>query len=205
MLPHTTVVAEAATFEQSIWPWEDEYAPITWRPSLFYEATDGAADVAAALGGGGGKGRPEPTSSTFGRIDAGTGAVGVGAGSGARTGASGGGGAALHGGLGGLHAGADERERPSADELADMAVRVIYQDNDLLVLDKPSGLLSVPGINSRFSLAGAVAHKYGHDRIDRMITHRLDEATSGVLVFARTPEAQKSMYDQFRSRTVKVS
>ena len=44
---------------------------------------------------------------------------------------------------------------------------------------------------------------YAIERTDtRTCTHRLDEATSGVMVFARSPEVQASLYDQFRQRTV---
>ena len=87
--------------------------------------------------------------------------------------------------------------------LARRALRVVYSDADLIVVDKPAGLLCVPGIYSRFSLASAAQIVFGIDRVDQMIVHRLDEATSGVLVLARTPDAQKRLHDQFRRHTIR--
>eukprot|EP00613_Pedinella_sp_CCMP2098_P073953 CAMPEP_0171922404 /NCGR_PEP_ID=MMETSP0993-20121228/21068_1 /TAXON_ID=483369 /ORGANISM="non described non described, Strain CCMP2098" /LENGTH=353 /DNA_ID=CAMNT_0012560049 /DNA_START=277 /DNA_END=1342 /DNA_ORIENTATION=+ len=94
--------------------------------------------------------------------------------------------------------------------LSKRALRVIYTDADIVVIDKPSGILSVPGIYTRFSAATAVSHVFGladssddgevKKKVDQTIVHRLDESTSGVLVFAKTPEVQKALYAQFRER-----
>ena len=77
---------------------------------------------------------------------------------------------------------------------------IIFQDDDVLVLDKPSGLLSVPGkqpgaedcLQSR-----AIAHHSGAE-----ITHRLDWDTSGLLVMALNPEARRNLGRQFEVRSV---
>jgi 23S rRNA-/tRNA-specific pseudouridylate synthase len=55
------------------------------------------------------------------------------------------------------------------------------------------GWCQVPGIYSRFSVAAAAAALFGLGRADQTIVHRLDEATSGVMVLARTPEAQRNL------------
>ena len=61
-------------------------------------------------------------------------------------------------------------------------MRLLYADRELVVVDKPSGLLSVPGVYTRFSLVTACQQAFGLQRADHMIAHRLDEATSGVFV-----------------------
>ncbi|HMM08105.1 MAG TPA: pseudouridine synthase [Paracoccus solventivorans] len=79
--------------------------------------------------------------------------------------------------------------------------RLIHHDDQILVVEKPAGLLSVPG--------------RGEDRADCLIArlraafptvllvHRLDLDTSGVMVFALTPHAQKHLGQQFERRQVK--
>jgi tRNA pseudouridine32 synthase/23S rRNA pseudouridine746 synthase len=83
--------------------------------------------------------------------------------------------------------------------------RVVYADADVIVVDKPSGLLCVPGLHSRFSLASAACAAFGLGEgfVSTAICHRLDEATSGVVVFARTAAAQKHLHEQFRCRAVR--
>lgn len=75
---------------------------------------------------------------------------------------------------------------------------VLYQDDSIIVLNKPSGLLSVPG-----------KHPVHHDslsyRVSRVyptaqVVHRLDMATSGVIVMALHPAAHRELNRQFRER-----
>jgi 23S rRNA pseudouridine1911/1915/1917 synthase len=78
---------------------------------------------------------------------------------------------------------------------------VIHQDDHIVVASKPSGLLSIP---DRFNadrphLQGWLTDQFGPMRI----VHRLDFETSGILVFARTEDAQRHLSRQFGDRTVK--
>lgn len=82
-------------------------------------------------------------------------------------------------------------------------VDVLYVDDDIVVVNKPSGLLCVPGRVEKDSLATRTALELGHYRVDRMIVHRLDMATSGVVVMARTDAALKDLNRQFRMREVR--
>ncbi len=77
-------------------------------------------------------------------------------------------------------------------------VRVIHRDADLLVLDKPSGLLSVPGKpeNHRDCLQSRAKAEYPQS----LLVHRLDLDTSGVIVFALNPKAQRHLGLQFERR-----
>ncbi len=77
-------------------------------------------------------------------------------------------------------------------------VEILHADDDILVVVKPSGLLSVPG---RY-LKDCVQHRVVFDYADAMIVHRLDLDTSGVMVLTRSKRAAQSLSRQFRERTV---
>nr|WP_238525814.1 pseudouridine synthase [Parvularcula bermudensis] len=72
----------------------------------------------------------------------------------------------------------------------------MYEDHALIVLDKPAGLLSVPGNISRDSLETRVVDRFP----DAYVAHRLDMATSGVIVFARGKQALADLGQQFEHR-----
>jgi len=75
---------------------------------------------------------------------------------------------------------------------------VIYQDHDFLVLDKPSGLLSVPGKSEALwdSLETRAKTKFP----EALLVHRLDMDTSGVFIMARNKNAQRNLGLQFERR-----
>jgi tRNA pseudouridine32 synthase/23S rRNA pseudouridine746 synthase len=77
---------------------------------------------------------------------------------------------------------------------------MLYRDEQLLVVDKPAGLLSVPG-------RGEGKHDCMAARIqahvpEALIVHRLDQATSGVMLFGRGADAQRSLSIAFAERRV---
>ncbi|HWE57357.1 MAG TPA: RluA family pseudouridine synthase [Acidimicrobiales bacterium] len=99
---------------------------------------------------------------------------------------------------------------PAADP--DVDVPVLYQDEAVIVVDKPAGLVVHPGNGNR---EGTLVHgllarfpdlaALGDDEktVDRPgIVHRLDKGTSGLLVVARTPEARRSLIGQLSDRTM---
>ena len=77
---------------------------------------------------------------------------------------------------------------------------VLYADAALLVLDKPAGLLSVPGrgADKQDCLSARAQALYP----DALITHRLDQATSGLLLMARGAEANRKLSAAFAGRSV---
>jgi len=81
-------------------------------------------------------------------------------------------------------------------------LEIIYQDNDILVVNKPSELLSVPGKNIEDSVYSRIKHKFPQ-ATGSYIVHRLDMSTSGVMVLALTKRAQKNIQHQFINRTIK--
>jgi len=78
--------------------------------------------------------------------------------------------------------------------------RLVYCDAHLLVVDKPAGLLSVPGrgVDKQDCVAARV--RQGHP--DALVVHRLDMATSGLLLLARGAAAQRALSCAFEQRRV---
>lgn len=80
------------------------------------------------------------------------------------------------------------------------AIAVLYASDQLLVVDKPSGLLTVPGRGA--DKADCLLSRVQRDFPDAMIVHRLDMATSGIVVLARGPLYQRSLSILFQDRKV---
>ncbi|MGN0281986.1 MAG: pseudouridine synthase [Prevotella sp.] len=78
-------------------------------------------------------------------------------------------------------------------------LEIMYQDPSLLVINKPAGLLSVPGRIDRRSVFTILSERGFHPKI----VHRLDMDTSGLLVVPLTVEAHRFLQRQFYNRTVK--
>ena len=81
------------------------------------------------------------------------------------------------------------------------SLRVLYEDDYLIAVDKPSGVLSVPGI-----VGGTSVQQWLRDTKhsnDIHVVHRLDMATSGVLVAAKSMEMYKAMQGMFAARKVR--
>ena len=79
--------------------------------------------------------------------------------------------------------------------------KVIFEDEWLLVVDKPSGMLSVPGKVSEVSVYQWVADNYP-DATGPLVVHRLDMATSGLLVIAKNKDVCAMMQRMFEGREV---
>jgi 23S rRNA pseudouridine1911/1915/1917 synthase len=95
------------------------------------------------------------------------------------------------------------RTLPPARKLEGEPFRILWEDEHLLFVDKPAGLLTVPAeTGSEPSLADALADHYRRIGIKRQpvyIVHRLDRWTSGVLVFAKSPEALRGLKTLFEA------
>ncbi|MBI3348653.1 MAG: RNA pseudouridine synthase [Burkholderiales bacterium] len=77
-------------------------------------------------------------------------------------------------------------------------MRVLHVDDRLVIIDKPAGLLSVPGRTEPDCASARVQAAYP----DALVVHRLDQATSGLLLFARGPQAQRELSADFAGRRV---
>jgi len=83
----------------------------------------------------------------------------------------------------------------------DEPLKIIYHDHALLVVDKPTGLLSVPGKGEH--LADCLLTRVQAAFPEALLVHRLDRDTSGVMVFAMSPQAQRHLGLQFERRHMK--
>ena len=86
-----------------------------------------------------------------------------------------------------------------------ISLDIIYEDEDILIINKPSGLVTHPGPgNWRGTLANALLH-YNADLsiLDRAgIVHRLDKNTSGLMVVAKNLKSQKYLVEEFQAHSV---
>ncbi|MBM3209942.1 RluA family pseudouridine synthase [Candidatus Saccharibacteria bacterium] len=98
-------------------------------------------------------------------------------------------------------------EIPSAEIHSDKVLPILYIDDDIIVVNKPSGVLThakggivneftVADFFSRYTKGNFASNKAG-------IVHRLDRDTSGVIIGARTPEVYSMLQQQFANRSVK--
>ena len=81
-----------------------------------------------------------------------------------------------------------------------LACSCLYEDDDLLVLDKPAGLLCVPGRgpDKQDCLSARAQARWGN----ALVVHRLDQATSGLVIMGRHIEAQRRLSQCFAERLV---
>ena len=102
-------------------------------------------------------------------------------------------------------------DRPHYDttiEPEEMPLDIVYEDDDLMVVNKPAGLVVHPGCgNFHGTLVNAIAWHmrniptYDHNDPQVGLVHRIDKDTSGLLVIAKTPEAKTSLGVQFFNKT----
>jgi 23S rRNA pseudouridine1911/1915/1917 synthase len=98
--------------------------------------------------------------------------------------------------------------RPQRAVAEAIPLEVLYEDEDVAVVNKPAGMIVHGGAGAdRGTLAGALLHRF--DRLSTVggplrpgIVHRLDKGTSGVLLVARNDAAHRHLAEQFRTRRV---
>ena len=78
---------------------------------------------------------------------------------------------------------------------------IVYQDAEIIVVDKPAGLLSIPGKEQVHSVWSWLKKKYP-DATGPLLVHRLDMATSGLLLAAKNSQSHKNLQKQFLQRSV---
>ena len=93
----------------------------------------------------------------------------------------------------------EEPERKAAEDLC-RQIEVIYEDSHLMVVNKPAGLLSVPGKDGQVSLANYIASQGAYAFLRPV--HRLDQDTGGLLVLAKSPELYTTLQSYFQRRDI---
>lgn len=79
-------------------------------------------------------------------------------------------------------------------------IRILYEDGQLVVIDKPEKLLSVASLDDAESNVHAILRRRAKKRV--FPVHRLDKDTSGILVFAYTEKARDHLKEQFANHTI---
>ena len=97
---------------------------------------------------------------------------------------------------------ADKDCLPSGGAGVGVYVQTLYVDDQIAVVVKPEGLLSVPGNTGEISLYDIMRQRFPN-ATGPMMVHRLDQATSGIIVVAKTEFAYKQLQRQFEQREVK--
>lgn len=98
--------------------------------------------------------------------------------------------------LKGLEVEDDHPSTPPSDPL-----KIIYEDDELAVVVKPSGLLSVPGKGDKPSVYSLLEKRWTMTALPLMV-HRLDMDTSGLMVVARTKYSHQALQQQFENHTI---
>ena len=104
-----------------------------------------------------------------------------------------------------------EKERSKSNGIIpeNIDLNVLYEDENIIAIDKPSGIVMHPGVNNESgTLANGLLYHFknlsninGFDR--QGIVHRLDADTSGIVLIAKTNESHKFLAEQFKKRTIK--
>ena len=95
--------------------------------------------------------------------------------------------------------GLDVDPNPEENGFPHLVPEIVYEDDVMAVLNKPSGLLSIPGRTESYSVATWAQERWP----GAMLVHRLDLWTSGLIVVAKTKEAHLSLQEQFVRHTIK--
>lgn len=101
-----------------------------------------------------------------------------------------------------------EHREPTLLEPYSLALEIVYEDNFVIVVNKPAGLVVHPGAGHRSKtlvhalLAHSQTLSQGSAADRPGIVHRLDKDTSGLIVIAKTDEAHRALAEQFKQRTI---
>lgn len=99
--------------------------------------------------------------------------------------------------------GLDVEENPlEQEQFPDLELEVLWEDENLAVVHKPAGLLSVPG-KEKLNSVYEWAHKHYPEADGPLLVHRLDMATSGLLLIAKNKRIHQQLQAQFERREVK--
>src|SRR4030095_16633688 len=83
-----------------------------------------------------------------------------------------------------------------------MKVPIIYEDDSLIVIDKPAGMLTMATESEREKTAYAFLRARANAKREKIfIVHRLDREASGLVVFAKTMQAKEYLQSQFKDHT----
>ena len=79
------------------------------------------------------------------------------------------------------------------NELKNKYVKIVYEDKDLIVIEKSAGILSMPAVAQQFSIKTVLDEYFTrrHFKCTAHVVHRLDRDTSGLMMYAKNIEVQR--------------
>lgn len=95
--------------------------------------------------------------------------------------------------------GLDVDPSPEETNISHLGAEIVYEDEAVVVVNKPSGMLSMPGRQETYSVATWAEERWPGS----MVAHRLDMSTSGIILVAKTEEAYHALQEQFTERVIK--
>ena len=95
--------------------------------------------------------------------------------------------------------GLDVDPSPEETNTSHLGAEIVYEDEAVVVVNKPSGMLSMPGRQETYSVATWAEERWPGS----MVAHRLDMSTSGIILVAKTEEAYHALQEQFTERVIK--
>lgn len=95
--------------------------------------------------------------------------------------------------------GLDVDPSPEETSTSHLGAEIVYEDEAVVVVNKPSGMLSMPGRQETYSIATWAEERWPGS----MVAHRLDMSTSGIILVAKTEEAYHALQEQFTERVIK--
>lgn len=98
--------------------------------------------------------------------------------------------------------GMDVEDNPLDKPMDDVALDIVYDDEQITVLNKPSGMLTVPGKALEDSLFTRYRDAFP-GAVGPIVVHRLDQETSGLVLFAKDKETHKALQQQFENHTIR--
>lgn len=95
--------------------------------------------------------------------------------------------------------GLDVDPSPEETNTSHLGAEIVYEDEAVVAVNKPSGMLSMPGRQETYSIATWAEERWPGS----MVAHRLDMSTSGIILVAKTEEAYHALQEQFTERVIK--
>lgn len=98
----------------------------------------------------------------------------------------------------------EKESRPSQPSAAMQRLAVVFEDPDLLVIDKPAGMAVHEGktVSKRESVLGILEQQYRNSQTKPQLVHRLDQDTSGLLLVAKNPKTAKELEQAFETGAI---
>ncbi len=101
------------------------------------------------------------------------------------------------------HKSIDEKIKVTDKDVAFIKSLIIYEDADIIAINKPTGIASQGGSKTKYHIDGLLDGLTNKDGVKPRLVHRLDKETSGVMLLAKSAKSAKILGDAFKTRKVK--